>query len=123
MKRCFLSGSSPALPPSRNRIVGDICIHLYKEITSHCTSSRPVGGSRYDSRWKLIIQEYNYIRGQLFNSSPTNLTLFNISETSLQLWYKNKTRTEEVLTLLQGKAPPWILSVAKEKLPKPSTPT
>jgi len=68
MKRCFLAGSSPALSPSRHRIVEVICIHLCKSITNH-TSSRSDGSNRYDSRWKLIVQEYNYIRGRLFNSN------------------------------------------------------
>jgi len=124
MKRCFLAGSSPALSPSRHRIVEVICIHLCKSITNH-TSSRSDGSNRYDSRWKLIVQEYNYIRGRLFNSNlteSTELTLINISQTALRIWHKNQTRQEEILTLMQGKSPPGKRSVAKN-LPAPTTPT
>lgn len=126
MKRCFLAGSSPALSPSRNRIVEAIIIYLCKSITTHRTSSRSDGSNRYDSRWKLIVQEYNYIRGRLFNSNlaeKTNLTLFNISETSLRLWYKNRTRHEEIVTLMQGKTPPGKRALAKDKLPTPTKST
>lgn len=81
---------------------------------------------RYDSRWILVVQEYNYIRGRLFNSNlteSTDLTLFNISETSLRIWHKNQTRHEDILTLMQGITPPGKRSIAKEKLPTPTTPT
>ena len=127
MKRSFLSGSSsPAMSPKKSRIVEAICLHLTKKITTHRTSNHFDGSSRYDSRWKLIIQHYNYIRGRLFNSpilEETELVLFNINETTLRLWFKNKTRNDEIMQLMQGKNVPGELAVAKERLPEPTTPT
>ena len=43
--------------------------------------------------------------------------LFNINETSASLWYKNKTRREEILTLMQGQSLPGRLAIATEALP------
>jgi len=68
MKRVFLSGASPAFLPSKSRIVKAICIHLCNMIPCHQTTT--VNGiHKFDSRWKLIIKEYNNIRARLFNSA------------------------------------------------------
>ena len=69
----------------------------------------------------MVIADYNKIRAGLFNSQAlldsTGLTLFSINETSLSLWYKNKTRREEIITLLQGHSVPGNISVATDALP------
>ena len=126
MKRCFVNAGSPALPPSRSRLVEAICIHLCADITKSFTWKGDDGKKRYDSRWKLILVEYNKIRARLFNSQAlidhTNLTLFNINETSLNLCFKNKIRREEILTLMQGKNTPGSLTVSKQPLLPPRDP-
>ena len=63
----------------------------------------------------------NNVRARLFNCqallSNTGITLFNVNETSVSLWFKNKTRREEILTLIQGRSLPGRLTLAKEALP------
>ena len=51
----------------------------------------------------------------------SNLTLFNINETTLRLWFKNKTRREEIINLLQGRDFPGELSCVSG-LPAPRAP-
>ena len=124
MKRCFLSGASPALSPSKSRIVEALCIHLSNDITSAKTTTKD-GNRSFDSRWKLIVKEYNSIRARLFNSAlleNTDLTLYNINETTLRLWFKDQVRRQEILTLLQGKNTPGSRAVASERLPPPTKP-
>ena len=49
---------------------------------------------------------YNRVRARLMNSyrllKNTNITLFPINETRISLWFKNKTRQEEIMTLMRG---------------------
>ena len=47
MKRCFISAGSPALPPSRSRLVEAICIRLCEYITQPKTEFRPNGRKLY----------------------------------------------------------------------------
>lgn len=88
--RCFLSGGSPALSPSKSRVVEAICIRLCDK---HTQPRRSVESGRrgYVSRWKLILEEYSKVQSRLFNSSTlmaeTNLALYTINETTLRQWY------------------------------------
>ena len=126
MKRCFFAGAFPALSPSRSRLVEAICIYLCEEISSASTKQNIDGSRNYHSRWRLILKSYNTIRARLFNSrtlmDQTNLTLFNINETTLRLWFKEKTRREEVLMLLQGRELPGKLTCTSSNLPEPQAP-
>jgi len=122
MKRSFPSGASPAFLPSKSRIVEAIYIHLCNNIPCHRTTTTN-GKRRFDSRWKLIVKEYNNIRARLFNSAllqETNITLFCVN---VRLWEKDKTRKETVATLLQGRNSPGDISSTKripESQPFPS---
>ena len=121
MKRCFLSAGAPSLPPSRSRLVEAICIRLCNEFTGSRTEIGVDGRKTFISRWKQVVSAYNNIRARLFNSQAllnnTGITLFNVNETSVSLWFKNKTRREEILTLIQGRPLPGRLTLAKEALP------
>jgi hypothetical protein len=83
MKRCFVSGGSPSLPPSKSRVVEAICIRLFNKITSAAKDP-------YVSRYCLIIQKYNEIRNRIMLNPSiigrTGLALFPINETTLSLW-------------------------------------
>jgi hypothetical protein len=83
MKRCFVSGGSPSLPPSKSRVVEAICIRLFNKITSAAKDP-------YVSRYCLIIQKYNEIRNRIMLNpaivEQTGLALFPINETTLSLW-------------------------------------
>ena len=121
MKRCFLSAGAPSLPPSRSRLVEAICIRLCNEFTNSRTEIGVDGRKTFISRWKQVVSAYNNIRARLFNCqnllSNSGITLFNVNETSVSLWFKNKTRREEILTLIQGRSLPGRLTLAKEALP------
>ena len=73
------------------------------------------------NRWSLVLSAYKMIQARLFNSQQllagTGLTLFNLNETQISRWFKEKTRHEEVTALLQGRLLPGNLSVAAEELP------
>ena len=104
MRKCFLSGASPASCPSRSRIVEAICIRLCTLITQ---PRRGVGvRSRILSRFRAVLLRYNTIRARLHNSQAllegTDLTLFTLNEKTLVLWYKNASRRDEVRTLMRG---------------------
>ncbi|XP_072050117.1 uncharacterized protein [Amphiura filiformis] len=130
MRRCFLSGGSPALSPARSRLVEAICVHLCAKITQPRTEKSDTGRQTYTSRWKLILAAYNEVRLRLLNSEAllegTNIMLYHINETTLVKWFKNEQRRQEVTTLLQGRDPPGQLAVAAESLPpaqiQPQTP-
>ncbi|MEM7299286.1 MAG: hypothetical protein AAF391_13595 [Bacteroidota bacterium] len=125
MKKCFLSGGSPALSPSKSRLVEALCINLCNDICNTRTVTRNDGSKRYLSRWKQIVQEYNDIRARLFNShllEATNVTLFTINETTLRKWHQDKTRREDILNLMQGRDPPGNLAIAAENLPPATAP-
>ena len=105
----------------RSRLVESICIHLCNELTQPCTEIRGDGSKLYESRWKRILFKYNSIRARLFNSHTlserTNISLFNVNETSIRLWYKHKTGREEIIiTLMQGRPTPQSISIATEPL-------
>ena len=121
MKRCFLSAGAPSLPPSRSPLVEAICIRLCNEFTGSRTEIGVDGRKTFISRWKQLVSAYNNIRACLFNSQAllnnTGITLFNVNETSVSLWFKNKTRREEILTLIQGRPLPGRLTLAKEAVP------
>lgn len=84
MKRCFISGGSPALPPSKSRVVEAVCIRLLNKIAS--PQKDP-----YVSRFALVVQKYNEIRKRIMLSplivKRTRLALYPINETTLSLWY------------------------------------
>lgn len=126
MKRCFFAGAFPALSPSRSRLVEAICIYLCEDIPSASTKQNIDGSRTYHSRWRLILKLYNTLRARLFNSKmlldETNLTLFNINETTLRLWFKEKTRRDEVTLLLRGKRLPGKLTCSSSNLPEPRPP-
>ena len=121
MKRCFLSAVAPLLPPSRNRLVEAIFIRLCNAFTNSRTETRVDGRKTFISRWKQLVSAYNNIKACLFNCqallSNTGITLFNVNETSVSLWFQNKTRREEIVTLIQGLPLPGRLILAKETLP------
>eukprot|EP00794_Sanderia_malayensis_P014857 gene14857-16401_t len=86
--------------------------------------------SSYLQRQKTLHQQmafnsvaYNRIRARLFHSqellSGTHLTLYNLNEKQISLWFENKTRCEEVVTLLQGWSLPGATETAGEPLPEP----
>ncbi|KZS02025.1 Uncharacterized protein APZ42_001094, partial [Daphnia magna] len=82
MKRCFVSGGAPSLPPSKSRVVEAICIRLFNEIT--CAARDP-----YVSRYCLIIRRYNETRNRIMLNPALveriGLTLFPINKTTLSL--------------------------------------
>ena len=86
MKRCFVSGGAPSLPPSKSRVVEAICIRLFNNISS--PKNNP-----YVSRYALIIQKYNEIRNRIMQNpailEKTGIALFPINETTVSLWYVN----------------------------------
>ena len=120
MKRCFISGTSPALSPSKSRLVEAICIHLCQRITTPSSSILSDGTKQYNSRWKQILREYDAVRARLMNSQHVldniDITLYNINETTLRSWFKDKTRTNEIMTLMQGRHVPPQRNIAKEPL-------
>ena len=126
MKRSFPSGASPALYPSKSRLVEAICIHLCQKITDSYSLIRTDGTEQYISRWKTILEEYKSLRTRLFNSQrlleQTDITLFNINETILTLRFKEKTRRDEIVTLMQGRPLPKDIVLAASKLPKVRNP-
>lgn len=81
-----MSAGSPALPPSRSRVVEAICIRLTDAITQPHLNAP--GG--YASRWKLVLSAYNQIRGRLHNSlllsEQTDLALYSLNVTTLTKW-------------------------------------
>lgn len=83
MKRCFVSGGAPSLPPSKSRVVEAICIRLFNEISSAAKDP-------YVSRYCLIIRRYNEARNRVMLNPAiverTGLALFPINETTLSLW-------------------------------------
>ena len=102
--RCFLSGVSVPLKPSKSRIVEAVCILLCqkypeaqktfgagKTLLSNIIVDRSfyVEARRqtYLSRWKMIVWEYNALRARLFNSAglmeETNLALYVINQITL----------------------------------------
>ena len=121
MKICFITAGSPALPPSKSRLVEALCIHLSNDITAPRTITTDEGDRRYESRWKLILAQYRRIQARLFNSQDilekTNMSLYNINECSLRLWYKNSSRLHEITTLLQGWDISSSISIATTPLP------
>ena len=123
LSRCFITAGSPALPPSRSRIVEAIIIHLLDKFPSSKTARASDGRNITFSRWRLILAAYMKIRARLLNShdllSSTGLTLFNLNEAQISLWFKNKTRREEVTMLLQGRALPGGVAIATTPLPVP----
>ena len=123
MKRCFTSAGSPSFCPSKSRLVEAIFIHL---TTKHLGSTTVSGdGSRlYHSRWNQIVSEYTKIRARVFHNNivmeKTGITLHNVNQSRLTLWYKKKTRLEEVKTLLRGKDKlPGNLSTTRTALLRP----
>ncbi|KZS01500.1 Uncharacterized protein APZ42_001824, partial [Daphnia magna] len=103
-KRCFVSGGSPSLPPSKSRVVEAICVQLMNEITSPTRKSNK--DSEYVSRYGRIVLRYNEIKHYVSQSTilmeRTGITLFQINESTLSTWHKNSIRVEEIKTLLQG---------------------
>lgn len=83
MKRCFITGGSPSLPPSKSRVVEAICLRLFNKITTGQKDP-------YVSRYALIIQKYNEIRNRIMLSpiivQRTKLALYSINETTISLW-------------------------------------
>ena len=122
MKRCFTTGGSPSLSPSKSRLVEAVCIHLCSKHLGSTTVSLPENNRKYQSRWKSVLGDYNRLRARLFNSTllmeKTAITLFNINETTLLRWHKNKERREEVETLHRGKTLPSSLKTSRTTLPK-----
>ena len=114
--RCFLSAGAPAVSPTCSRIVEALCVKLCKRhpVAKH-------DDSRYLSRWRLIISDYEAIRTRVLNCmelvDETTLTLPHINETTLIRWFKNTTRRNEVSTLLQGLSLPSTVSIAIDSLP------
>eukprot|EP00794_Sanderia_malayensis_P021122 gene21122-23194_t len=121
--RCFISAGSPALPPSRSRVVEAICLQLLEVYPCPATEATYSGRRHSINRWHLILVAYNRIRARLFHSrellSGTDLTLYNLNEKQISLWFENKTRREEVVTLLQGRSLPGATETANEPLPEP----
>ena len=94
MSKSFVSGTTPAVHPTKSRLVEAILIHLCQRITS--PGKRSIGGEKpkYVSRWNLIIQQYKMVRSRLVNSEKllgkTGITLFMINETTLRTWHQKK---------------------------------
>lgn len=87
-KRCFVSGGSPSLPPSKSRVVEAICVQLMNEITSPTRKSNK--DSEYVSRYGRVVQRYNEIKHYVSQSTVlmerTGITLFQINESTLSTW-------------------------------------
>lgn len=87
VRRCFLSGGSPATSPSKSRVVEALCILLTEKHPSPRRQSSPGRRRAFTSRWNLVLSEYNSIRTRLLNSQAllegTNLMLYTINETTL----------------------------------------
>ena len=127
MKRCFLSGSLPALSPQRSRSVEAVCIHLSQKIPNHGSIQQADGTKRYASRWSLILKKYRKIQARLMNSQllleKTGLTFFNINETTLQNWVRNIERTNQIKVLMQGREIPTDRQISATPLPPTRAPT
>ena len=120
VKRCLTSAGSPSLPPSKSRLVEAIFTILCNKNLGSTTIRSP-NKRQYQSRWKTILIAYQGIRSSVNNCQllqKTTITLFNVNETSLMLWYKDKTRTEETNLLLRGKDLPATVDFAKTNEPR-----
>eukprot|EP00794_Sanderia_malayensis_P009435 gene9435-10420_t len=62
--RCFISAGSPALPPSRSRVVGAICLFLLEVYPQPVTELTYSGRRRTINRWPSILVAYNRIRAR-----------------------------------------------------------
>ena len=121
--RFFVSAGSPAPSPSRSRVVEAICLHLLELHPQPLKEVKASGRKHTTNRWCLTLASYKQINAGLFNSqtllSSTGLALYSLNETQISLPFKNKTQSEEVVTLLQG----WSLTgnreTAAELLPEP----
>ena len=120
MRRCFLSAGAPSFSPSKSRLVEAICIRLCEVITQP-SYQIDHGEKVYFLRCKRVLIAYNRVRARLVNSykllRDTNFTLFPINETRISLWYKNKTRQEEIMTLMRGRKILDEVQLAGDKLP------
>ena len=91
-----------------------------QRITTPSSSIQNNGTKQYDSQWKLILQEYNALLARLMNSQHVleniNITLFNINKITLRLWFKDKTRTDEIITLMQDRHVPKQCNIATDPL-------
>ena len=124
VKRCFLSAGLPSCSPSKSRVVEAICLHLCDRHPQAKTTVSSSGKRQSTSRWKLIISDYTSIRNRLCNSyrllEDTNITLFNINETTLVGWYKNAMRRDEIKMLMQGISSPSATHTSDHPLPPPT---
>ena len=96
---CLLA---PQLIYSSQERSGGSCVHL----TMPKVQAVLERGGLIQSRWRLVISEYNSVRAELLNSpvlEETNLMLYLINETTLGKWFKNKLRHDDI-TLLMSEA-------------------
>ena len=107
MKRCFTTGGSPSLCPSKNRVVEAIFLKLCTQHLGSSNVTAPGGARKYQSRWKKIMRDYQAVRCRVNNSNilldQTNITVYNVNEARLIKWFKLQSRLTEVTTLLRGK--------------------
>ncbi|XP_037089527.1 uncharacterized protein LOC119109880 [Pollicipes pollicipes] len=80
---------------------------------------------RQVSRRRLILAAYDRVRGRLHNSRAllegTGIQLYPLNESTLGKWFKDRTRLDEVRTLLQGRDLPAEQPFAAEHLPAAAT--
>ncbi|XP_037089533.1 uncharacterized protein LOC119109888 [Pollicipes pollicipes] len=112
-----------ALPPSRSRLVEALCLRLLQEYPGprRPTANQP----RQVSRRRLILAAYDRVRGRLHNSRAllegTGIQLYPLNESTLGKWFKDRTRLDEVRTLLQGRDLPAERPLAAGHLPAAAT--
>ncbi|KAI9562491.1 hypothetical protein GHT06_009928 [Daphnia sinensis] len=99
MKRWFITAGAPSHSPRKSRVVEVICTRLSILITS--PQKAP-----YILRYAKIVQRYNEIRNRVMGCPQiierTGVSLYQINETTLSLWLKDRTRYSEIQLLLQG---------------------
>ena len=87
-KRCFVSGGSPSLPPSKSRVVEAICVQLMNAITS--PTRKTSKETEYVSRYGRVVQRYNEIKHYVSQCTllmeGKGITLFQINESTLSSW-------------------------------------
>jgi hypothetical protein len=107
----------PDLTQGSNSLFSHDCNHYQYELLVYV---RLLSFNRYLSQWKQVVEAYSAIRARLLYSQDvlddTDLSLPYINETTLNLWYNQTKRIDEVRTLLQGLEVPQPPLVAIERL-------
>lgn len=113
---CFRLGASsaPAQWPNCCRLVENIFIRLCN--IHQC----PAGKGKRQSRWSIILRDYNKIRqlvvGNYLVMQGTQLQLVVVNQNTLITWHNKRQKRQELSVVLQGISRPPDLPVSEEPL-------